>query len=201
MEEAAAIPAFHLQHYPHDVPLAAAEQVESWLRALDNLFIPGELNLFGGEPPRDTLPGRLATESFWHGGEDAQRPAYTPAMFHYLEHHAGLGSFAALEEYMRLWVSALHAARADWRSARDILFLFLQQSLEYLKDLYILGLPCNREVEANDAAILACLNRNGNDSLVAWPKFSRWVLEDWLPPHVRYYHRLNQEAGRSGGEE
>lgn len=162
--------------YPRLQWSAEADETGKWRSCLENLFSDEELNLSGGKPVDGSFPTRLATAAFWADAGDNMDGAatvdYTPAQRQYIETWPATDGFSAFEDYLRVWARVFYTVRMDSGSARDVLLLFLQQNLDCLKNLFILGRDSNRHIAPETRQ-----------------QFSSWVLDNWLPMHLHQYHR------------
>ncbi|HYD96998.1 MAG TPA: hypothetical protein VEC01_16840 [Noviherbaspirillum sp.] len=174
-----------------EVP-AALQKLEAniasvFLARLDGLFAPDALGLGGGTPREDSFLGRIGKPAFWTCAlckKDQVR--YSPAVQFHLQRLFSADGPMSFHDYCQVWGQSFYAARHDGDSARDLLLLFLDQNLRSLKELYILEQPHNQDLTPETRAVQRCLEASANAMLFVGDRFSRWVLDDWLPFHLRY---------------
>lgn len=173
---------------PHpDLHRLEADIASIYLARLEGLFEPEALGLHGGPHPAGSFLARICRPDFWTCAMcKKNQPRYSPAALFYIQtlfaDHAALD----FQGYCQVWGQSFFAARHDVASARDILLLYLDQNLRYLKRLYILEQPRNQNLMPTTQAMERCFDSPANTMLFVGDNFSRWVLEDWLPFHLRY---------------
>ena len=164
-----------------------ADIASVFLARLEGLFEPRALGLSEGAPAEGSFLARIGKPEFWTCAmckKDALR--YSPAVHFYIGTLFGDHAPMGFREYCQVWGQSFFAARHDLDSARDILLLFLDQNLDYLKRLYILEQPHNEDLAPNAAALARCFDAPANAMLFVGDHFARWVLDDWLPFHLRF---------------
>jgi hypothetical protein len=158
-----------------------------FLARLEGLFDPEALGLDGAPPRAGSFLARVGTTEFWTCAlcrkdqlrDSAATCFYLQCMF---PEHAGM----RFRDYCRIWGQSFYATRYDFDSARDILLLFLDQNLQHLKRLYILVQPSNQDLAPDARALEHRFDAPDNAMLFVGDRFSRWVLEEWLPFQLRY---------------
>ncbi|RZI44447.1 hypothetical protein EGT07_03240 [Herbaspirillum sp. HC18] len=181
-----------------EVALAAGEgpgtlkQLESdiasiYLARLEGLFDHEALGLHAGDPKEGSFLARIGRPEFWTCAlckkDQSRSSAAADFYLHNLfPEHAAM----TFREYCRVWGQSFYAARYDVDSARDMLLLFLDQNLRYLKQLFILEQPHNQDLVPEAQALKRSLEAPANASLFVGDRFAHWVLDEWLPFNLRY---------------
>ena len=164
-----------------------ADIASIYLARLEGLFNRDALGLDGDTPSEDSFLGRIGKAAFWTCAlckKDQLR--YSPAAQLHLQRLFAANDKFRFHDYCQVWGQSFYAARHDIDSARDLLLLFLDQNLPHLKQLYILEQPHNQDLALDALAIERCLDSAANTMLFIGDRFARWVLDDWLPFHLRY---------------
>lgn len=171
-----------------DLPAQLESDIASvFLARLDGLFEREALGLHRGALPEGSFLARIGQASFWTCAlctKDLQR--CNPAVQFYLIEIFPGSAGMPFRELCRVWGQSFYAARHDRDSARDLLLLFLDQNLRALKDLYILEQPHHQRVAPDASSVQRCLQKPDNAVLFTGGHFARWVLEEWLPFHLRF---------------
>lgn len=171
----------------HDLRRLEADIASIYLARLEGLFEPEALGLHDGAPREGSFLARLCKSDFWTCAlckKDQVR--YGPTVHFYIQSLFPEQASMGFRGYCQVWGQSFFAARHDLDSARDILLLFLDQNLRHLKRLYILEQPHNQDLAPTAQALERCFDSPANAMLFVGGHFSRWVLEDWLPFHLRY---------------
>ena len=169
------------------------------LARLEGLFNRNALGLHDGAPQPGSFLARLGNTAFWSCTmRETDQPRYSPAVRFYLDTLFPESCYMRFGDYCRIWAQSFHATRHDTDSARDLLLLFLNQNLSCLKRLYILDQPHNQDLPPSADALERCFDTPANATLFAGDRFSRWVLDDWLPFHVRTMHCSQGHAHAAG---
>lgn len=182
----------------------AADIADIYLARLEGLFDRTSLGLHDGLPRPGSFLARLAEPQFWSCAlcrKDLLR--YSPAARFYLGNLFPADSGMPFREYLRIWMHSFFATRHDTASARDMLLLFLHQNLDYLKRMYILEQAHNQDLAPAAEALQRCFDTPSNAALFTGGGFARWVLDDWLPFHLRVLcprERLGQQGGMQEAE-
>ena len=164
-----------------------ADIASVYLARLEGLFEPEALGLHDGPPPEGSFLARLCKPEFWTCALCKKNQLRSsPAVHFYMQCLFPEQAPMGFRDYCQVWGQSFFAARHDLDSARDILLLFLDQNLRYLKRLYILEQPHNRNLAPTAEALERCFDSPANAMLFVGSHFSQWVLEDWLPFHLRY---------------
>ena len=167
------------------------------LSNLANLSSFEELTLHADVPQSDTFAYRIRTREFWRSRFFRKdQISHSPAIEFYLRDCFEKEGVASFEEHFSIWTRSFYEARMDQLVVRYMLILFLNQNVEILRHLYILEQPYNQDVESTEEALQVCFNSPENRSLFPTSKFSRWVLDDWLPFHLSYYHCKDEYIGK-----
>ena len=170
-----------------DLHRLEADIASVYLARLEGLFSPEVLGLAGGRPPEGSFLARICKSEFWTCALcRIGQPRYSPAAHFYIQSLCAEQAAMDFRDYCQAWGLSFFAARHDLDSARDILLLFLDQNLGYLKRLYILEQPHNQNLAPDAQALARCFDTPANAMLFVGDRFSRWVLEDWLPFQLRY---------------
>jgi len=157
-----------------------------FLARLEGLFEPEALGLHADAPKEGSFLSRICKAEFWTCALCRKdQLCYSPAVHFYLQNLFPEQVSMSFQDYCRIWGQSFFAARYDLCSARDILLLFLDQNLRYLKSLYILEQPHNQDLAPTPEALERCVDSPSNAALFIGDRFSHWVLEDWLPFHLR----------------
>lgn len=157
-----------------------------YLARLEGLFEFDALGLYDGPPKDGSFLALIGKSEFWTCAlckKDQLR--YSPAVHFYLQTLFDKQPAMRFHDYCQVWGQSFFAARHDVCSARDILLLFLDQNLRYLKRLYILEQPHNQDLAPSREALERCFDSPANAMLFVGDHFARWTLEDWLPFHLR----------------
>jgi len=163
-----------------------ADIASVYLARLEGLFASEALGLHDGPPMEGSFLARIGKPEFWTCAlckKDQLR--YSPAVHFYLQTLFDDRASMDFHDYCQVWGQSFFAARHDLYSARDILLLFLDQNLRYLKRLYILEQPHNHDLAPTHEALDRCFDSPANAMLFVGDRFARWALEDWLPFHLR----------------
>lgn len=163
-----------------------ADIASVYLARLEGLFASEALGLHDGPPKDGSFLARIGKPEFWTCAlckKDQLR--YSPAVHFYLQTLFDEQASMDFHDYCQVWGQSFFAARHDLYSARDILLLFLDQNLQYLKQLYILEQPHNRNLAPTREALARCFDSPANAMLFVGDRFAHWALEDWLPFHLR----------------
>lgn len=168
-----------------------------YIARLFGLFTSEELNIKGGEPLAGTFPARIQTSKFWQF-QPCDTDRIDPIVMPFGPRQES-GQRAVIVANLRMWSSRFYATRFDTETARDVLTLFLIRNLESLLHLYL-----RHQTDQQDLAALVnalCLHRADTEKLAPFSAttFSAWVLEDWLPRHLRNYRYLDLEADAAPG--
>lgn len=163
-----------------------ADIASVYLARLEGLFEFDTLGLHDGPPKDGSFLARISKSEFWTCAlckKDQLR--YSPAVHFYLQSQFDNQPAMNFHDYCQVWGQSFFATRHDLSSARDILLLFLDQNLRYLKRLYILEQPHNQDLAPTREALERCFDSPANAMLFVGDRFARWALEDWLPFHLR----------------
>lgn len=158
-----------------------------YLARLQGLFDRKSLGLDGGAPPDGSFLARVGKAEFWTCAlcrKDQMQ--YSAAARFYLQHLFPEQAGIRFRDYCQVWGQSFYASRHDIDSTRDMLLLFLDQNLLSLKRLYILAQPHNRDLRPDTHALERCFDAADNAMLFVGDRFSRWVLEEWLPYLLRH---------------
>jgi len=177
-----------------------ADIVSIYLARLDGLFDRRVLGLHEGALPEHGFLARIGKAEFWACAlcKKGQR-YYGRAAHAYLQRQFPNSAAMSFEDDCRTWAKSFYAARDDADSLRDLLLLFLDQNLVHLKRLYILEQPGNRDL-GETQAIARCCDEPSNALLFVGERFARWVLDDWLPFHLRHVCCRDFLAGQATPE-
>lgn len=176
---------------PSGMP-AALQRVETdiasvLLARLEGLFTREALDLDVEMPRTGGFLSRLGTAEFWACALCRKdQPRWTAAARFYLQTLFPGHSAMRFGDDCRMWGRSFYATRHDPEGARDILLLYLAQNLHRLKRLYILEQPHNRNLAPETRALERCFGAPANAMLFVGDRFSRWVLEEWLPYQLRF---------------
>lgn len=172
---------------PARLPHIEQDIASVFLARLEGLFSLEALGL-DREPPRSgSFLARVGTTEFWACAlcrkdqlrDSAATRFYLQCLF---PEQAGMH----FHDYCQIWGQSFYAARHDFSSARDILLLFLDQNLVHLKRLYILAQPHNQDLTPDARVLERRFDAPDNAMLFVGERFSRWVLDEWLPFQLRY---------------
>jgi hypothetical protein len=172
---------------PHpDLHRIEADIASVYLARLEGLFKPEALGLQSGPHDAGGFLARISRSDFWTCAMCKKNQLRdSPAAHFYIQTLFAEQASLGFQGYCQVWGQSFFAARHDVDSARDILLLFLDQNLRYLKRLYILEQPGNQDLPPTAQALEHCFDSPANAMLFVGGHFSRWVLEDWLPFHLR----------------
>ncbi|HYD59603.1 MAG TPA: hypothetical protein VEC35_04575 [Noviherbaspirillum sp.] len=169
------------------LPQVEADIASVFLTRLEGLFAREALGLAQGAPHAGSFPARIGKTEFWTCAlcRKDQARSSAAARF-YLDDRFQEMVGMRFRDYCQIWGQSFFATRHDFDSARDILLLFLDQNLDLLKRLYILDQPHNRDLAPDAQALERCFEAPDNAMLFVGDRFSRWVLDEWLPFQLRY---------------
>lgn len=173
-----------------DFSRTGAEETTDCITNMAGILSIEELILCRKISEKNTFAERITTSEFWQSVFCRKdQISYSPAIDFYLgERFERMNGFS-FEDYFSKWAHIFFATRMHPSHTQDILVLFLHENLRMLKHLYLLELPHNLDSYPGDAALQACFDSLDRRNFVSTPQFSRWVLDDWLPFHLRFYHR------------
>lgn len=139
----------------------------------------------------ETFPLQMKAPEFWRfQPEDRDQIRYSAAVNFYLNRYLGRAEATAFENCLRMLARNCYEWKDDPKIGRDFLLLFLHQNLRYLKCLYVLYQPHNLNVDATAEALQSCFDAPENHAFMVGLKLSQWVLDEWLPLHLRHcYHK------------
>ncbi|WP_217900193.1 hypothetical protein [Noviherbaspirillum humi] len=124
----------------------------------------------------------LAVNDFWRGGRTPNPVQnYSRAQRRCLQRALGLSGIFGMGDFFRIWADAFHQARRDTEALQSLLVIFLDQNADMLAQLHRLSLPGMEEASAGVLALGTALGGGVAD-------FCIWLLRDWLPPHLAYFH-------------
>jgi hypothetical protein len=164
--------ATRMARFPDTTPNHAANSGGARIAALEAVF------------GRERLAAGLS--AFWEGRADAggSVSASSASQF-YLRHCFGIQGVLNFEEYFRIWAGGFYEARMDRESAHAVLIVFLYENFSALRDLFILDRRENRTVAPDAEAVWRCLEAPENAVLFEGDDFAEWVMQQWLPFHLR----------------
>jgi hypothetical protein len=168
---------------------------ERYLAKLHGLFSAEELNIHGGEPLPGSFAARIQTPEFWQYDPSADaRIAHSIVVQSYLGDCLGVCNDDDFANALRVWVNSFHASRHDLQTGRDVLAMFLIHNLESLLHIYILDQADSQQALMSVEVFRMFYAEPEKLATLTEARFSQWVLEDWLPLHLRYYRQLDLET-------
>ncbi len=174
------------------------DDAQRYLARLHGLFTADELNIHGAAPLPGTFPARIQTPQFWQYDPACdERIAHSTVVQSYLGDCLGVCSDDDFANALRVWVNSFHATRQDPQSARDVLAMFLIHNLESLLHIYILDQADSQQALMSVEVFRMFYAEPEKLATLTEARFSQWVLEDWLPLHLRYYRQLDLETERA----
>ncbi len=180
---------------PADSTTLSDDEAAGYLARLHGLFTADELNIHGGTPLPGTFAARIQTPEFWEYDPTAdQRIAHSIVVQSYLGDCLGVCNDDDFADALRIWVNNFYAARKDTQTARDVLAMFLINNLESLLHIYILDQADSQQALVSVEVFRLFYADPEKLATLTESRFSEWVLEDWLPLHLRYYRQLDLET-------
>ncbi len=166
-----------------------------YLSKLYGLFTAEELNIHGGTPVPGSFPARIQTPEFWQVDPSTDhRIAHSTVIQAYLGDCLGVCADDDFANALRTWVNSFHASRHDPQTARDVLAMFLVHNLESLLHIYILDQADSQQTLLSVELFRMFYAEPEKLATLTENRFSRWVLDDWLPLHLRYYRQLDLQT-------
>ena len=179
---------------PHSEALSDAD-AQLYLSKLFSLFTAEELNIHGGTPVPGTFPARIQTPEFWqYDPSTDHRIAHSTVVQAYLGDCLGVCADDDFANALRMWVNSFHAARHDPQTSRDVLAMFLVHNLESLLHIYILDQADSQQTLLSVELFRMYYAEPEKLATLTENRFAKWVLDDWLPLHLRYYRQLDLET-------
>jgi hypothetical protein len=171
------------------------ESRQSILEGLSGIFTAAALDAYDEDPFNTTLPSRIRLDSFWmfRQGEKDQR-SYSNAVAFYVTQVWKHATFPTFDTYMHALTNSLFEKRFYKEEVRDIIMLFLDQNIEHLKRLHTLDQDWNQGVLPNAVSLSNCFAAPRNMEYIRGTLLENWVLEHWLPFHLKYFRRIEQQA-------
>jgi hypothetical protein len=179
---------------PPDSDALSDADAARYLATLHGLFSAEELNIHGGTPLPGTFAARIQSAEFWQYDPSADaRIAHSIVVQSYLGDCLGVCNDDDFANALRVWVNSFYAARHDPQTGRDVLAMFLIHNLESLLHIYILDQADSQQALMSVEVFRMFYAEPEKLATLTEARFSQWVLEDWLPLHLRYYRQLDLE--------
>jgi hypothetical protein len=177
-----------------DSDVLSDDDAARYLGRLHGLFTAEELNIHGGTPQPGSFAARIQTPQFWELEPAADhRIAHSIVVQAYLGDCLGVCNDDDFANALRVWVNNFYASRMDVQTARDVLAMFLIHNLESLLHIYILDQADSQQALVSVEVFRLFYAEPEKLATLTESRFSEWVLEDWLPLHLRYYRQLDLE--------
>ncbi len=171
------------------------EDAARYLARLHGLFSAEQLNVHGGAPLPGSFAARIQTPEFWQYDPSSDaRIAHSIVVQSYLGDCLGVCSDDHFADALRVWVNSFHASRHDPQTARDVLAMFLINNLESLLHIYILDQADTQQSLMSVEVFRMFYAEPEKLVTLTEARFAQWVLDDWLPLHLRYYRQLDLET-------